>query len=249
MKPSQITGSLALGSIAQACGYPTREIAGITVIDTPIVRAAEQYARERSTDTLYAHVMRSWLYGVLAISANEGQSAPVDMEVHAVGALLHDLGWDKTPNSTIISPDRRFEVDGAIAAREFIRSHPDGRNWDEARVQRVWDAIALHTEQSIVPYKELDVRVIPRGVNMDFFGPDIGGVTAEAYAEVGKAFPKVDFHKSVNESMIWLCQTKPASTYGEIRSQARLPSERELTREERLVAAALGRQLCTRVLG
>lgn len=54
---------------------------------------------------------------------------------------------------------------------------------------------------------------------MDFFGSDFGGVTAEAYAEVGKAFPKVDFYKRVNESLIWLCQTKPASTFGEIRSQ------------------------------
>src|SRR4051812_37938985 len=85
--------------------YPTRQIAGVTVIDTPIVRAAHDYARARSDDTLYRHVMRSWLFGALMISKNSTLQASVDIEVQAVAILLHDLGLDRTPNSTIVSPD------------------------------------------------------------------------------------------------------------------------------------------------
>lgn len=137
--------------------YPTRKVAGISVINTPIVQDAEAFALEHSTYPIYKHVMRSWLYGVLMINANETLSDSIDLEVHAVATLLHDLGWDTTEASPIISADRRFEVDGAFAAREFIQEHQDGKFWHERNVQLVWDAIALHTERSISCFKELDV--------------------------------------------------------------------------------------------
>lgn len=191
---------------------PSRQLAGLTVVDTPIVRAAESYARSVLSDAAYFHIMRSWLYGVLAIASHPSKYSTADLEIHAVGALLHDLGWDRSPESPIVSQDRRFEVDGAMAARDFIRSHPDAHAWSEARIQKVWDGIALHTEQSIVPYKELDVRVIPLGVTMDFMGPGVGNVSDEAYREIGKAFPKDEFFNMVNDTLIWLCGSKGQTT-------------------------------------
>ncbi|KAJ4006002.1 hypothetical protein NW752_001247 [Fusarium irregulare] len=107
--------------------FPTRNIAGISVINTPIVQAAEEFSVDHSSDAVYKHVMRSWLYGVLMLDANQTLSRSVDREIHAVATLLHDLGWDKTENSPIVSTDKRFEVDGAIAAREFIHAHRDGK--------------------------------------------------------------------------------------------------------------------------
>jgi hypothetical protein len=198
------------------CGvYPQRVIAGVSVVDTPLVRAAETFARYHGSNFVYKHVMRSWLFGVLLVEQNATLRAIVDPEVHAVAAILHDLGWDRGPNSTLVSPDRRFEVDGAIAARDFIRAHEDGKKWDERRVQLVWDAIALHTERSIAYFKELDVQVVSRGIALDFEGPG-QGVTKESYGAVLREFPKDDFKSGVNETIIWLCQTKPATTYGEL---------------------------------
>jgi hypothetical protein len=192
---------------------PTREIAGVTVIDTPIVRAADAFARQYSTDSMYGHVVRSWLFGALIISANDTLAASIDLEIHAVAALLHDLGLDMTPNSPHISPEGRFEVDGAISAREFIRGHEDGQHWEERRVQLVWDAIALHTEGRINAFKELDVQVLPLGVNMDFFGPAYG-VSQKDHDAVVEVYPKTGQKSSVNGAMAWLCQTKPKGTYG-----------------------------------
>lgn len=194
---------------------PIRDIGGVAVVHTPIVKAAQQYAQDHISETAYKHVMRCWLYGVLAISHDKNLEGQVDLEVHALGALLHDLGWDKTPQSTLVSSDKRFEVDGAFAARNFIRNHPDGKDWDEVRVQRVWDAIALHTEQKIVVYKEQDVRVVAQGIAMDFFGP-MGLVPDEQYALVGEAFPKSGLAEEVSQTMIWLCKTKPETTYGRL---------------------------------
>ncbi|KAF4991112.1 hypothetical protein FDECE_14154 [Fusarium decemcellulare] len=192
--------------------YPKREIANISVIDTPLVRAAERFALQHSNNAVYKHLMRSWLYGVLMINANDTLSRNVDLEVHAISALLHDLGWDSTGNSPLISPDRRFEVDGAFAARSFILDHADGRGWEARRVQLVWDAIALHTERSIAYYKELEVQVVSRGISLDFSGPGFG-VSEDDFATIGKSFPKNDLKNQVNESIILLCETKPQTTY------------------------------------
>ncbi|KAG5760331.1 hypothetical protein H9Q72_011560 [Fusarium xylarioides] len=179
--------------------FPTRKLAGISVINTPIFQDAEAFALKHSTYPIYKHVMRSWLYGVLMINANEILSDSVDLEVHAVATLLHDLGWDTTEASSIISADRRFEVDGAFAARKFIQEHQDGRFWHERNVQLVWDVIALHTERSISYFKELDVQVVSKGIAMDFSGPGYG-VSGEDYAAIARAFPKSDLKDSVNDT-------------------------------------------------
>ncbi|KXX82079.1 hypothetical protein MMYC01_201567 [Madurella mycetomatis] len=191
---------------------PRHTIAGVSVIYTPIVRDAQRFAREHSDDALYKHVMRSWLFGALALQHNDTLRGLVDEEVHAVAALLHDLGFERDPNSTIVSPDRRFEVDGAIASRTFIRGHRDGRRWEERRVQLVWDAIALHGESKIAYFKEPEVEAVARAIALDFSGPD-RGITEAEYAAVQAEFPQDDLIENVKSTMIWLCSTKPSSTY------------------------------------
>ncbi|KXX74759.1 hypothetical protein MMYC01_209287 [Madurella mycetomatis] len=194
--------------------YRLRTIAGVSVVDTPLIRAAEMFARQHGDDFTYNHIMRSWLLGTLLIQHNETLRETIDLEVHAIATILHDLGWDRSANSSFVSPDRRFEVDGAIAARDFIRSHKDGKKWDARRLQLVWDAIALHTEPKIALFKELEVQAVNVGIALDF-GIPAPGVTDEEYAAIAQEFPKDDFKSRFNETMIWLCQTKPTSTYGE----------------------------------
>lgn len=149
------------------------------------------------------------------IAHNETLRHTVDAEAHAVAALLHDLGWDQTPGSPVVSSDRRFEVDGAIVAADFIHSHSHGGSaWDENRVQLVWDSIALHTQVSIYTYKQDTVAVTGTGIQMDFGGP-AAGVTQQEYDTVAAAYPKAGFDAGVNQTLTWLCQTKPKTTYGE----------------------------------
>lgn len=202
--------------------YPRRTLAGVSVIDTPIVRDAEQFAREHGTNGTYKHVLRSWLYGVVMINQNETLQETVDLEVHALASILHDLGWDPTPNSPLISPDRRFEVDAAIAARIWIRNHRDGKHWEERRVQLVWDAIALHAEPGFFNYKELDVMVVGSGVSVDLRGPRLG-VTKEKFDAIANAIPRFDLASNRNESLIWLCRNKPIATYGKLNKRGDVP--------------------------
>lgn len=41
----------------------TKQIAGITVPDTPLIEASTDLARKHLDDWAYNHVMRSWLFG------------------------------------------------------------------------------------------------------------------------------------------------------------------------------------------
>ncbi|KAF4944068.1 hypothetical protein FGADI_12950 [Fusarium gaditjirri] len=182
---------------------PRRTIAGVKVVNTPIVRDAHDYALKHSSDFTYKHIMRSWLFGAIVIEYNETLRNTVDLEVHAVATLLHDLGWDQTPGSPLVSHDKRFEVDGAIAAREFIQNNKHGKKWDERRVQLVWDAIALHPQHSIANYKELEVMTTSNGILSDFQGP-ILGITKEQYSTVLSEFPSNGMRDGLNKTMIWL---------------------------------------------
>ncbi|KAK4164060.1 hypothetical protein QBC43DRAFT_353739 [Cladorrhinum sp. PSN259] len=191
---------------------PTKNLGGVSVIDTPLVRAAQDLARTHNDEHAYKHVMRSWLFGAILIRNNATLRNSIDLEVHAVSTLLHDLGWVRTPNNTFVSSSNRFEVDGAIASRNFLNSHPDGLKWSPRKVQLVWDAIALHTEPRIAWFKEPDVAAVQKGIGMDFAGPQFG-VSQQEYDAVVREFPKEGFRESLNGTMIWLCETKAGSTY------------------------------------
>lgn len=236
--------ALMAQAFASSCSA-TREIGGVEVIDTPLVRAAEAYAREYSNDAIYGHIMRSWLYGVLMIQANETLGNTVDLELHAVSAILHDLGWDQTPGSPVITPDRRFEVDGAFAAREFIEGHEDGSTWDDRRLQLVWDSIALHAIPSIADFKEIDVQVVSQGIRMDFFGP-LYGVKQEDYDRVNEAFPKDTFLDGVDDAIIWLCQSKPATTFGESQPTADMMNPKLTICVIQILGSSLGARILSR---
>jgi hypothetical protein len=47
--------------------------------------------------------MRTWLYGAAVINTNETLRREVDLEAHALGTILHDLGWDSMYQSLAIS--------------------------------------------------------------------------------------------------------------------------------------------------
>ena len=133
-------------------------LAGIKVPDTSLVRDAIDLARSSSEPYLFNHVMRSWLFGVLL--AEHAELAP-DPEILAVSAILHDLGLTDR-----YTAEERFEVDGANAARAFLKD----RGISAPQMQLVWDAIALHTTRSIALHKEPEVVMTHSGIAVDAIG-------------------------------------------------------------------------------
>ncbi|KAF2665025.1 hypothetical protein BT63DRAFT_459645 [Microthyrium microscopicum] len=195
---------------------PTRTIAGVTVVDTDLVKAAQQYARAHSDDMTYNHVMRSWLFGVTISKKLEPFLGPVDPEAQAIAAIMHDLGWDNT--GELISSDKRFEVDGAIAARAWIdKQQKDGlaSNLDESKKDLIWDAIALHTTPSIAAFKQPLVQVVGAGIASDFQGPTTDPtktLTWDEYHAVTAEFPRLDLAAGIRRILCGFAETKPQAT-------------------------------------
>ncbi|KAK1249639.1 hypothetical protein MKX08_009642 [Trichoderma sp. CBMAI-0020] len=192
--------------------HNTTVIAGVTVIDTLLIRDARSFAREHMLDSIYNHVMRSWLLSATIINANDTLRDTIDLEVHAIASILYDIGLDPHVNSAIVTPDRRFEVDGAFAATKFVKEHQDGQSWDSQRLQLLWDSVALHSTFTIADYQELEVQFVSKGAVEDFVGPS-PPVTLPDWKTLTEQFPRTNCSSNFNESIIHLCMTKPDTTY------------------------------------
>ncbi|KAK0642091.1 hypothetical protein B0T16DRAFT_439431 [Cercophora newfieldiana] len=181
-----------------SASLPHRTLAGISIIDTPIVRAAQAYAQLHCSPGTYNHVMRTWLSGVYHLSHNSTLASQVDLEVHALGLILHDLATHHDLNAEFVSRYRRFEVDSAVAAANFLRSY-----------------LQSHPEE-----KEADVFAIYWGNELEFSwgrpGGEKMGVTDEEYARVVKEFSREvggGEGGGILEFVAWYCRFKPESTY------------------------------------
>src|SRR5262245_4828750 len=108
----------------------TRVLGGVNVPDTPVISRALELARTHSEPFLFNHAVRSWLF---AVRLGQLQGIPHDEDVVAVGSLLHDLGLTNK-----ITGPRRFEIEGADAARVFAREG----GFDDRQVQLIWDIVA-----------------------------------------------------------------------------------------------------------
>src|ERR1700710_1496594 len=84
--------------------------------DSLLAKEATEILREHSTDLLFNHSMRVYLF---AAEQGRQQKLRFDPELLYVSAAFHDLGLIKKFSSS----SERFEVDGANAARQFLTAH------------------------------------------------------------------------------------------------------------------------------
>ena len=192
---------------------PTRLLAGIRVLDTPLINKALAFARQNLNDITFNHVNRAWLLGQF-IADNSPEMKDRDVELHSIAAILHDLGWSHNPD--LISEDKRFEVDSANEAVKFILREGMREEWDQQRVQLLWDAVALHTTASIAIHKEKEVKACCVGVWAEFVPLEeaYGGVlTKDVWDAIVREFPRTEFKEDVTDILCGLCRTKPGTTY------------------------------------
>jgi hypothetical protein len=193
----------------------------VNIPSTPSTLATHTFIHSSLDTTTYNHVMRSTLFGSILASKLPKVSRKFDQEAHACAAMMHDLAWNATWDKTkeFVSADKRFEVDGAIAAVNLLESLPDG--WGDRKKQLVWDAIALHATTSISWYKEPEVMLTSYGIMVDFVGPNAAVfpqgpsvfVKQEEYESVIEQFPRLDLCGYVKEVCCGLCRVKPQATY------------------------------------
>ncbi|BBI34912.1 HD domain-containing protein [Cohnella abietis] len=182
-------------------------IADIKIPDSKLAVGAAELLREHGDALLWNHSHRVYLFGAL-----QGENAGVkfDSELLYISALFHDLGLTKKYSS----PDKRFEVDGANAARSYLQQHgvPD------QSIRLVWDAIALHTTIGVAQYKEPEVALIYSGVGYDVMGENFDSISEEIREKVVGAFPRDNFKNRILPAFLEGFKHKPETTFGNIKA-------------------------------
>ena len=178
-------------------------VAGVRIPDSKAAWEATDLLREYGTPLLFAHSLRVYLFGALR---GRHRGLKTDHELLYFGAVFHDLGL--TPKYR--SPDHRFEVDSANAARDFLRAH----GVDESDVGVVWDAIALHTTPEIPWHKRPEVALVTGGVEADVLGDGLDEISVGDRKAVLDAFPRIDFKRSIVRAFADGFAYKPATAFG-----------------------------------
>lgn len=177
-----------------------RVLGGITVLDTPLIAGAMEYARTHSEPFLFNHAVRSWLF---AVRLGQLQGVPHDAEVVAVGTLLHDLGLTNS-----FTGPKRFEIEGADAARAFARE----QGLDDRQVQLIWDSVALNSTPSIGLQKEPEVALCTAGIGVEF-GFQYDRIPPKEMKSILDAFPRLEMKRRFTDSVCHIVKTKPETTY------------------------------------
>src|ERR1700719_3668305 len=137
----------------------TRTIEGINIPDSKLAREVTELVRDTESPLLFHHSSRVYYFGALA---GKHRGLKFDPELLYIGAMFHDMGLTHQHSS----PNERFEVDGANAARDFLRRH--GIANDDIHI--VWTAIALHTTPGIPQHMHPVIALVTAGVEMDVLG-------------------------------------------------------------------------------
>src|SRR6202051_4101771 len=113
-------------------------ISGISVPNSKLANEITEFIRDTESTLLFNHSSRVYYFGALA---GQRRGLKFDAELLYAGAMFHDIGLVPAYSSAA----DRFEVNGASAARDFLRR----RNISEQEIDHVWTAIALYTTPGI----------------------------------------------------------------------------------------------------
>src|SRR4051812_11709901 len=111
-----------------------QDICGVRIPDSKTAREVTKFIRDTESDLLFRHSTRVYFWAALT---GKRKGLTFNPELLYTAALFHDVGLAQS----YWASQRRFEVDGANAARDFLRS----QGFCETDVEKVWVAIALHT--------------------------------------------------------------------------------------------------------
>src|SRR6202047_3913620 len=137
----------------------TSTVQGVGIPDSKLAREITELVRDTESPLLFHPSTRVYYFGALA---GKHRDLSFDPELLYAGAMFHDMGL--TPKHS--SAHERFEVDGANAARDFLRSH----RISQADIDTVWTAIALHTTPGIPQHMHPVVALVTAGAAMDVLG-------------------------------------------------------------------------------
>jgi HD domain len=186
----------------------TIAIDGISIPETKLTREITELVRDTESPLLFHHSRRVFYWGALT---GVRRGLMFDTELLYAGAMFHDMGLTHQYSS----PDERFEVDGANAARDFLRS----RGISPQDVDTVWTAIALHTTPGVPQHMQPVIALVTAGVEMDVLGIGYADFSEAARAAVVQAHPRGGrFKEAIIEAFYDGIRHKPHTTFGNVKA-------------------------------
>jgi hypothetical protein len=175
-----------------------------TIPDSKLARAVTAFVRDTEGDLLFHHSARVYLWAALT---GERKDLTFDPELLYAAAMFHDLGLTDGYRDSQL----RFEVDGANAARDFLRSH----GIPEGDVEKVWLAVALHTTPGIPEHMHPEIALVQAGAGMDVAGRGFEQFSDAQREAVIAAHPRGEgFAPRMIEAFYQGMKHRPGSTFG-----------------------------------
>jgi hypothetical protein len=164
----------------QAYGSGMEEILALPA--GPLALDALSLAQRTESSPVADHSIRSFLFARL-LANQEGSTGDeaYDENLLFAACIMHDLGL-----GTSAAGQQRFEVEGADLAADLLRKH----GVPTADVDRVWEAIALHSSIGIAGQLGLLTNLSHRGIFTDAglftdLPEDLQGQILTAYPRTG----------------------------------------------------------------
>ena len=193
---------------------------GIRIPDSKLAREITEFVRDTETPLLFDHSSRVYFFGALAGSH---RGLDFDPELLYAGAMFHDMGLTQKYSSAA----ERFEVDGANAARDFLRS----RGIAQPDIDIVWTAIALHTTPGIPRHMHPVISLVAAGVEMDVLGLNYREFSEAERAAVIKAHPRgAQFKEDIIQAFYEGIKGKPGTTFGNVKADVLADKDPEFRR-------------------
>jgi HD domain len=195
-------------------------IEGISVPDSKLAHEITELVRDTESPLLFHHSSRVFYWGALTGARRD---LTFDAELLHAGAMFHDMGLTD-PHS---SPNERFEVDGANAARDFLR----GRGISQQDVDTVWTAIALHTTPGIPQHLHPVIALVTAGVEMDVLGIAYSNFSDAEREAVVRAHPRSgQFKEDIIQAFYDGIRHKPHTTFGNVKADVLADKDPHFTR-------------------
>jgi hypothetical protein len=168
----------------------------------PLADASLALVRSTETRPIVDHSIRSFLFPRL-LAEHEGcmNDAAYDEELLFAATVMHDLGLGDHARG-----QARFEVEGADLAAAVLREHRVA----EADVDRVWEAIALHSSIGLAERRGLLTYLTYKGVFIDV-GRLADAVADGVREDVFNAYPKPTEGSHIADAIVAHAKRSPAA--------------------------------------
>jgi hypothetical protein len=168
----------------------------------PMVDASLALVRATESLPIVDHSIRTFLFARL-LAEHEGCLNDVEYDERLLFAatVMHDLGLGEHGRG-----QARFEVEGADLAAAVLRAHGVA----EADVERVWEAIALHSSHGLAERRGLLTYLTYKGVFID--AGQLTNVVADGLRrDVLDAYPRPAARRYIADAIIEHANRSPAA--------------------------------------